>query len=229
MSTGDQNDIIGRLQRLIPQGWFPNGLVPLRDALLAGFANMLAFIFSLLAYVRLQTRIATATDGFLDMISADFLGAALPRQANQSDTSYRAQILSSIFLKRGTRTALIEVLTQLTGIAPIVFEPRRPLDTGVYGGPGLGYGVAGGYGSNQYPYQAFVTAFRPASSGASNIAGYGIPTGAYSTPSEAAYSSASLLGGVQDSDIYSAIDAVKVAGTIIWTRIESKGAPNTTQ
>ena len=224
MATGDQQDIQNRLQQLLPQGWFPNGLVPLRDALLAGIANMFAFIFSLLAYVRLQTRIATATGGFLDMISLDFFGGNLPRQASQLDASYRGEIQSALFLQRGTRAAIIKSLTRLTGQAPIVFEPQRPLDTGVYGGPGLAYGVVGGYGSMQYPYQAFVTAFRPPGTGAANLAGYGIPTGAYNTGSRLEYASASMLDGVQDSDIYAAIDGTKVAGTIVWTRIASTPA-----
>jgi hypothetical protein len=220
-STGTQTDIVNRLQALMPHGWFPNGLSDIRDALLTGIANMLAFVYSLLAYVRLQTRVATATDGFLDMIAADFFGNGLLRQRNQLDASYRARIQAALFLERGTRNAVIRVLTQLTGRAPIVFEPQRPADTGSYGGPALGYGVAGGYGSLAYPYQAFVTAFRPKGFGIPSVAGYGIPTGAYNTPSQAEYASAAMTSGVLDADIYAAIDSVKVAGTLLWARIAS--------
>ena len=220
MATGDQADITNRLQRLIPNGWFPNGLSPIRDAILTGYANIFAFVFSLALYVRLQTRLATATDGFLDMIAADFFGNNLPRQANQGDTSYRSRIRSAIFLERGTRNAVIRVLTQLTGRAPVVFEPQRTSDTGVYNGPGLAYNTAGGYGSLQYPYQSFVTAFRPPGAGIANVAGYGSPTGAYNTPSQLEYVNlAQLSGQVQDSDIFAAIDAVRVCGTIVWARI----------
>lgn len=191
----------------------------LKDALLTGIANMLAFIYAQLAYLRLQTRIATATDGFLDLIAADYFGADLPRLANQGDPSYRARIQAALFLERGTRNGLIRVLTQITGRTPIVFEPTRPADTGGYG-VALGYSVAGGYGSLAYPYQSFVTAFRPAWTGLANIAGYGVSTGAYNTPgSQAQYASLSTVGGIQDSDIYAAIDSVRVAGTIIWARI----------
>lgn len=220
MATGDQNDIVSRLQQLMPNGWFTNGLAAIRDALLAGFANSFAFIYSMLAYIRLQTRIATATDGFLDLIAADFFGTGLPRQPNQTDASYRARILSEIFLERGTRNAVIRILTQLTGRAPIVFEPQRPADTGAYNTGVLGYGVAGGYGSLAYPYQSFVTAFRPIGIGIPNVAGYNSPQGAYNTGSQAEYASLSNLG-VQDSDIYAAIDSVHVFGTIIWARISS--------
>lgn len=192
----------------------------IRDALLTGIANMMAFIYALLAYVRVQTRIATATDGFLDLIAADFFGNGLPRQGGQSDVSYRARIQSAIFLERGTRNALVRVLLQLTGRAPIVFEPQRPADTGGYG-VACGYSAGGGYGSLAYPYQSFVTAFRPAWTGLASIAGYGTPTGAYNIGSQAEYASLSTVGGIQDNDIYAAIDSVRVAGTIIWARISS--------
>jgi hypothetical protein len=222
MATGDQADIVNRLQRLIPNGWFPNGLSPIRDAVLTGYANIFAFVFALIAYVRLQTRIATASDGFLDMIAADFFGNNLLRQANQLDTSYRSRIQSGIFLERCTREGIIGVLTQLTGREPVVFNPQRTSDTGVYNGPGLAYNTAGGYGSMQYPYQSFVTAFRPPNTGLTGLAGYGTPNGAYNGPSSLEYINlAQVQGSVQDSDIFAAVDGVRVCGTIIWMRISN--------
>lgn len=218
---GTQSDILNRLQQLLPKGWFPNGQSPIKDALLTGAANMFAFIYSLFAYVRQQTRIATATDGFLDMAAQDFFGDELLRLPAQTDPSYRARIQSALFLERNTRAAVTRVLTQLTGRAPIIFEPQRPADTGAYNNGSLGYGVAGGYGSMAYPYQSFVTAFRPKGTGIPNIAGYNIPTGAYSTGSQAEYVSQSMIGGIQDNDIYAAIDSVKTFGTIIWARISN--------
>jgi hypothetical protein len=83
-----------------------------------------------------------------------------------------------------------------------------------------GYGVAGAYGSVLHPYQAFVTAFRPMGQGLPFVSGYGVSTGAYSTPSRSAYGQ--LSGGdVTDEDIYAAIDATKPVGTVVWTRISS--------
>lgn len=219
MSTGDTADFVSRLQRLIPNGWFTVGQSPLRDGLLTGIANTLSFVHSLLAYLRLQARISTATDGFLDLIAADFFDNSLFRTANQSDDSFRARIIASVLRERGTRNAVTSILEQLTGRTPIVFEPQRPLDTGVYGGPGLAYGLVGGYGSLSLPYQSFVTAFRPLGQGIPNIAGYGIPTGAYSTPSQADYASLSMIQGITDSDLYSAIDSVRPAGFTIWARV----------
>ena len=222
MSTGDRSDFAARLGALIPHGWFANGLSPLRDALLQGIASGLSFAFSLLVYVRAQTRIATASDGFVDMIAGDFFGDALRRQAGQTDASFRAVIIANLFRERGTRAAVSALLMQLTGRAPLIFEPTRPADTGAYGGPTLGYGVAGGYGSLLLPYQAFVTAYRPEGFGVPSVAGYGISTGGYSTPSQASYVSIyAATGALADNDIYAAIESMRPVGTQIWVRLTS--------
>lgn len=194
VSPGSQADILNRLQQLMPHGWFQNGNSAIRDALLTGIANMLAFIFSMLAYVQLQTRLATATDGFLDLIAFDFFGNNLPR-GTLGDASYRSRIQASIFLTRNTRAAIINVLTKITGRTPIAFEPARTADTGGYKVGTVAYGVAGGYGSLQYPYQSFVTAFRP-------LAG-------------------SAQFGITDADIYAAVEGARLAGSIVWVKILS--------
>jgi hypothetical protein len=156
------------------------------------------------------------------MIAADFFGAALLRQSNQSDASFRNRIIINLFRERATRNGLVKVLTDLTGRAPAIFEPQRPLDTGSYGGPLIGYGVAGGYGSMLLPFQAFVTAYRPTGTGIPNVAGYGISTGGYSQGSQAELASMSMIqGAVTDADIYAAIDSVKPVGTTLWTRISN--------
>lgn len=220
MAIGDQSDILGRIKGVLPPWFGPT--TTFRDALLLGIANALAFAYSLYAYAKLQTRILTASDGWLDMISADYFGTGLPRTANQSDTSFRARIIINMFRERGTRKAIIKVLTDLTGRAPIIIEPQRPLDTGAYGASICGYGVAGAYGSMSLPYQAFVKAYRPAASGIPYIAGYGASTGGYGTPSRAAYATLSQsTGAVADADIYAAVESVKPAATTIWTQINA--------
>lgn len=218
MAIGDQANIFARIKSVLPSKWF-GSISPLIDALIQGFASGSALVYSLYVYAKLQTRIKTATDGWLDIISADFFGAALPRMANQSDASFRARIIVRLFRERATRNGLSKVLLDLTGRTPVIFEPTRPIDTGGYGAY-AGYSTAGGYGSTLLPYQAFVTAYRPLGSGIPSVAGYGISTGGYGTSSRADYASyASILNAVSDTDIYSAIDAVKPAGTIIWARI----------
>lgn len=222
MATGDQQDIYRRMRLQLPQWFGDEATSPVLNGLLQGLAYGLAYFYSLLAYGRLQTRIKTATDGWLDMIAADFFGSALLRAANQSDTSFRNRILINLFRERATRAGLIKVLQDLTGRTPMIIEPLRPLDTGVYGGPYIGYGVAGAYGSTLMPYQAFVIAYRPAGTGIPNIAGYGYSTGAYNTPSQEEYASLSMIqGAVSDADIYAAIDSVKPVATVVWTRISN--------
>lgn len=220
MATGDQSDILQRLKATLPR-WFGDS-TPILDALLQGLAWAGSFVYSLISYARLQTRIKTATDGWLDMIAADFFGSSLSRAANQSDTSFRARIIINLFRERATRGGVIKVLQDLTGRTPIVFEPQRPADTGAYSAPNSGYGVAGGYGSLLLPCQAFVNAFRPTGTGIPLVAGYGISTGGYGVASRAELASMDMIqGAVTDADIYAAIDSVKPAGTTLWTRITS--------
>lgn len=227
MATGDQNDLLARIKATLPS-WYPNSS-PILDALLSGFANVAAYIYGLIAYARLQTRIATATDGWLDLIAFDFFGRRMPR-GNRTDSLYRSAILAELFRTRAIRQAYVDVLTGLTGRVPIIFEPARPMDTGAYapgpGGDGKGYGlaynIAGGYGSLLMPYQVLVTAFRPATAGIPNVIGYGGPAGGYSTPSAFEYGSLSMIqGSVTDAAIYSAVDNVRAAGITAWVAIKN--------
>lgn len=220
MAVGDQQDIYRRLRGFLPPWFGDEADTPIINGVLQGLAYAAAYVYSLIGYARLQTRIKTATDGWLDVIAADFFGDSLLRAANQPDESFRARILINLFRERATRAGLIRVLQDLTGRAPVVIEPTRPADTGAYGVPTSGYGYAGAYGSLSSPFQAFVIAFRPTGTGIPNVAGYGISTGAYATPSQAEYASLSMIqGGVADADIYAAIDSVKPVGTIVWTSI----------
>jgi hypothetical protein len=220
MATGDLTDFRARIKATLPR-WFADS-TPILDALLSGLAQAWVFVYSLYLYAQLQTRIRTATDGWLDLIAGDFFGTRIRRKANQSDASFRATIIANLFRERATRKALIEVLTELTGREPILIEPQQPGDTGAYNVPTSGYGVAGYYGSRLLPSQMFLIAFRPASAGIPNVAGYGNPQGAYGTPPVSMYGSLSLIQGqVTDADIYAAIDSVKPVGTVIWTTIKS--------
>jgi hypothetical protein len=222
MAVGDQQDIVKRLKAVLPNGWFSQDSTPVLDGFLSGIAWALALIYSLAAYAKLQTRIMSATDGFLDLISYDFFGDNLPRKFMESDSAFRSRILAELLLQKATRYGLIRALQILTGRTPWVFEPARPADTGGYNTNSMGYGVAGGYGSTLCPYQAFVVAYRPIGQGIPNVGGYGSSVGAYGTPSQLEYANPSLIqGNVQDSDIYAAISSVAPEGTIVWTRISS--------
>lgn len=218
--TGDQQDVFARIKSTLPR-WFGDS-TPVLDSVVSGFAAVLSNIYALYAYAKLQTRILTATGGFLDLIAGDFLGDKLHRKSNETDAQYRARIRINLFRERGTRAGLVKVLTDITGRAPTVFEPQRPADTGAYGGPAIGYGMAGGYGSLLLPAQCFVTIYRPATSGVPNVAGYGISTGGYGQASQADYATLSQVQGyVTDADLYAAADSVKPAGTVVWATISS--------
>ncbi|QBJ80503.1 hypothetical protein [Aquitalea sp. USM4] len=132
MATGDQSDMFGRLKSLLPRGWFPDS-TPLLDGLLWGYAQALAWLYSLYLFAKAQTRIKSATGGWLDIAAQDFFGTGLVRYSGQSDTSYRNRIVVNLFRERGTRNAMVKVLTDLTGRAPLIFEPARAADTGSYG------------------------------------------------------------------------------------------------
>jgi len=222
MATGDTQDVITRIKALLPSGWF-SSVTPVLDTVLTGIALVLSHVYEQISYARLQTRIATATDGFLDLISFDFFGSALPRALQESDTLFRTRIQANLLLERGTRHGLIRALQILTGRTPIVFEPANPQDCGGWNQPnGLAYGLVGGWGNLSLPYQCFVTAYRPTGQGVPNVAGWGNPQGALNTGSQIEYVNQSMItGAVTDADIYAQIDRVKEAGTIVWTRISS--------
>jgi hypothetical protein len=92
--TGDQDDMLARIKATLPP-WFPDE-APVLDALLSGFANVSAWIYGLIAYAKLQTRISTASDGWLDLIAYDFFGRRMTR-GNRSDTLFRSAILAELF------------------------------------------------------------------------------------------------------------------------------------
>jgi len=168
---GDQNDMRARIKAVLPPQWFPD-TTPILDGLLAGLGAGWAGLYSLLDYVKRQTRIATAADVFLDIVARDFFGSRIVRSAGQADNAFRSRILPELLRERDTRSALISALSDLTGLKPLVFEPARTTDTGGWG-VALAYEAAGGWGSLALPFQCFVTALRPIGGGIANVNGYG--------------------------------------------------------
>ena len=223
--TGDSQDMMSRLRAVLPARWYPDD-APILGAVLAGLAWAWAWCYGLLAYVRAQTRIATATDVWLDIVAADFFGTSLVRAPGQDDAALRQRIQLELFRDRATRAALVRTLRDLTGRPPVIFEPARTTDTGGYGGmpagaSGLGYGVAGGWGSLELPFQCFVTAFRPNGSGIATVAGWGDPAGGYGSGAVQYASLAMVQGQVTDADISNAIASLMPAASIAWVQISS--------
>lgn len=150
MATGDQNDMAARMRAVLPAGWFPDN-APILTAILTGFGTVWAQMYAVLAWVQLQTRIATASGANLDLISLDFFGDDLPRRTGESDSAFEARIERELFRPKGTRAAVVRELTDLTGQPPRIFEPRLTSDTGGYTMGGVGYAAGGGYGSLLLP------------------------------------------------------------------------------
>jgi hypothetical protein len=221
--TGDLQDMLSRLRAALPTRWFPDE-APILTGLLSGLASAWSWAHDLLLYVASQTRIATATDIWLDIIAQDYFGRRVTRRAGQSDAVFRNHIRRELFRERGTREAVIAVLQDLTGREPTVFEPGRTTDTGGHSsldgaGGGMAYGLAGGWGNLDLPFQCFITAYRPTGSGIAVVAGWGGTSGAYGRGAIEYASLTMVQGQITDADIYAAIADVLPVATIGWTRI----------
>jgi hypothetical protein len=215
MATGDSGDMLSRLKSLLPRGWFADG-APIRDAVLGGIADSLAWIYGFIIYAKLQTRLATATAPFLDIASLDFFGTSLPRRNGERDPAFSARIRAEITRERQTRNAIVTAVTGLTGRPPFVIEPANPADTAIYG-IGTYYGQAGIYGSLLLRNQVFVVAYRPQGAGIANVAGYG--RGYYGAPISRYVDQAEIQGPVLDADIYATIAKTVAAGVTAWVEI----------
>lgn len=225
MATGDQSDMAARMRAVLPAGWFPDE-APVLSALLAGFGSVWNGVWVLFVYLLAQLRIATAARGILDLISGDFFASALPRRAGESDDAFRARIKREMFRERGTRQAVLCVLTDLVGNPPAVFEPAHPRDAGGYAAAGsqvctgLAYGRAGGWGSLQLPYQFFVVGRRGSRSPIANCMGYytgsGWAGGGYGAGAIQYVSPDWTEGQVTDGDLFAAAASVLPANAIAW-------------
>lgn len=223
--TGDQADMATRLRAALPQGWFADD-APLLAALLNGLAAVWAWLYTLLAYVQQQTRIASASDGWLDMIAQDYGGPGWSRDSGETDSAFRSRILYNLQRLRGTRIALVANVTALTGRAPEIFEPANPTDTGGYNNATLGWNTAGGWGSLALPYQCFVMAYRPHGGGIANVGGWGTTGTAFAlggwNTADLAWGDASLIrGAVTDAQIMAAVAQSMPAAAIAWTALSN--------
>jgi hypothetical protein len=228
MAIGDSSNIFSRLRSYLPKGWFPD-VDEVLDAVLSGVSSVLAISYGLYIYAKAQTRILTATDGWVDMIAYDFFGSDLPRKKGESDTSYIARIRVNLFQERATRRAYYSVLTNLTGYRPIIFEPANPSDTGAMGAPmSSGYCGVARMGSIAMPYSVLVTAYRPIQQGAAQGGAFThSPTvSAMNNPLSQSYANSleNYSSIASDADIYAAIDATRAAGITAWMAITNHPA-----
>jgi hypothetical protein len=225
--TGSLSDIIARLWAVLPKRWFAEQ-TPNLSAMLTSIATPWAWLYSVTSYTICQTRLGTATDSWLDLISFDFFGNGLARKSNESDPNYRTRIQAALLREAATRPAVSAGLKALVGSEPIIFEPANCMDTGSYGihspdaaiaGTGLAYGAAGGWGSLNLPLQFFITTVRPPSAGISMLAGYGTPAGGYGVGMISYIDLALMPGYVSDQDIQSTLCSLLPVNAIAWLRI----------
>lgn len=212
MAKGDQSDFFARLKAQIPSSWFKTS--PNFDATLQGPAWAMSTIYAQITYASLQTRIATATDGYLDLISNDFFGSELPRLTNETDGAFRARILANLFVKGPTRANMSAVLTLITGRVPTIFEPSNTADSGGWDGAFYWDTGVGKWGAPM-PYQSFVTAYRPLG-GAQSLAEW--DTYRFSWDSYGAWSDDPVTA-ITDAAIIAAVESTRMTGTVVWLRI----------
>jgi hypothetical protein len=225
--TGDLADFVARFWAVLPRRWFAEQS-PNLGAILASMATPWVWLYSLIAYVAAQTRLMTATDDWLDLISSDYFGDKIARKPNEADFSYRIRIRAALLQEAATRSAVSAGLMNLIGAEPMIFEPANCMDTGSYGGfvgtpnmlgTGMAYGLAGGWGSLHLPLQLFVTATRPATPGLGMLAGYGTSTGAYGEGVISYVDLSMLPGHVSDADIQATLCGLLPVNAVAWLRL----------
>ena len=156
---GGVPDMVRRMRLALPLRWFGDD-APVLDGLLAGWGTAWAGLHAMLALVRRQARLGTATGMMLDTVAGDLFGGRVMRRG-MADQEYRERIRAAMARGRMTRAALVAAVLNAGAEDVRVFEPSRPADTGVWGA--MGYGVAGGWGSLAMPGQLLlrVTAANP--------------------------------------------------------------------
>jgi hypothetical protein len=225
--TGDLSDFVTRLRAVLPKRWFADQ-TPNLTALLSSIATPWVWLYDLLSYVILQTRIGTATDSWLDIIALDFFGSSLSRHSGESDASYRTRILATLLRTAACRSAISACMAEITGSEPAIFEPAKCSDAGAYATLandavppcfGLAYGVAGGWGNLNLPYQFFITITRPPTPGVGLLAGYRTNAAGYGTGPIAYVDLASLPGQVTDEEIQNTLASLLPVNAVAWLRI----------
>jgi hypothetical protein len=225
--TGDLADFVSRLRAVLPRRWFAEQS-PNLDAVLTSVATPWVWLYALIGYTVTQTRLTTATEEWLDLISNDYFGDKLDRRPDEGDTGYRGRIQAALLREAATRAAVSAGLESLIGTPPSIFEPANCMDAGSYGGleaganiPGTGtaYGLAGGWGSLLLPLQFFVTAARPATPGLGMLAGYGTPNGSYGGGAIGYVDLSLLPGHVSDADIQQTLCSLLPVNAVAWLRI----------
>lgn len=194
---------------------------PNLDALLAAFVAIMDIYYAQYQYVILQERIHTATDVNLDLISQDYLGNELPRKQNENDTSYRNRILSTVLRPKATRSAMYNMLLQVTGYPPLIYEGWNALDGMSLNTPTrCGLNINDSLGSGMQPYTCIIIVFLPSFQGMGNFPCLNEPTVAGLNINWWLGSSTFLTSVITESDIFQLIEITKVYGTLPMVSFE---------
>jgi hypothetical protein len=221
----NQQDILRRIKATLPAGWFGEN-TPILDSVLNALAAGWVGLLGLLDYVTMQTRIATAFNGWLDLVATDFFGCRVQRRLQEPDASFRQRISAELLRDRCTRAAIYDTLLELSGRPPVIFEPTNPQDTGCYSALDsteagcFGYCISGGWGSLDLPFQAFVTAYRPALSGIAMINGWDGSIGGFGAGLSSYASANTNSSWAEDAEIYETTAHTAAACSIIWMSIQ---------
>jgi hypothetical protein len=219
------SDIFQRIKRTLPGRWFGEN-TPILDAVLLSLSTGWVGLFSLLNYAAAQTRISTASGDWLDLIAADYFRYRIRRRLRESDASYRIRIHDELIRDRCTRASIYDLLLELTGRAPYIFEPTNPGDTGSYGSlmsPGIGtagYTTSGGWGSLNLPFQVFVRAFQPITAGVAIVNGWCGTIGAFGSGQSAYFDLTASSPTASRLELYQSVCRTAPTGTIVWISME---------
>lgn len=229
-TIGQIPDILNRLRATLAP-WFPDPpQAPVLTSVLTSKADQFAFVYQYLLFANQQTRIKTATGGWLDLIAWDFFGARFLRRSGEPDASFSARIAKELLRPRQTRAAIVQMIMDLVGTAPQLQEAWNPGDWSCYGvaASQSGYGMGPGYGSLQYPNQVFITTLTLPGSGVPYVAGYGAPNwGGYgAVGSYSAYADISqVVGALTPAELYARIAQTVAAGITAWVDIVGQFTP----
>ena len=218
--TGDQNDIASRIERMIPPWFGSSDNSPAINALVQGMSYALAFVYSLYAWAKLQTRVATMSGGWLDLAAGDYFGDGLRRFGNETDASYSRRIRLEVFRDRNTRNGIDHAVYDLTGNHPTIYESFRPSGNACMGDVGFAMGTAGLLGSSQAPFQVIITTPAPTGYGIPGRPGIGDTLNGIGDTFSLAGPSDVVANGPASLDLATAIDRVRTAGITYYITLQ---------
>lgn len=216
MATGDGADFLSRLKRELPTRWF-NVTAPIRDAVLGGISDALAWTYSLNAFVKLQERLATATGQFIDLFCFDYLGLTIRRLLSETDTAFTARVKKEILRPRVTRAAMVEAITDFAGSAPQIFELWNPSDTGAWDQPRTCWDNGVSRWGDTTPLPAALIIFpSEKAQGLPAAPGWDVPRASWDQPSTVFYDAPSSES--YEAEAYDLINKTKPTGVSVYVQ-----------